>query len=77
MARTLQSFPKSTHPSARVSRVVVIEQNPMHGDDVIVEASDGEKFVRVISFNSLSNDYAYTAAKDYAHGIANPRSETK
>lgn len=65
--RILDSLPAAKGPAARV---VILSVNPAEGDNVIVESRDGSgQWRRVMSFNSLSNDYAYTAARDYMKTI--------
>ena len=39
--------------------------DPRHQNDVVVEKLYEGEWVEMMSFNSLSNDYAYTNARDY------------
>lgn len=72
--RIIYSYPGSN--GGRPTRVRTIPVNPQEGDDVIVEQSNGTEYVKVRSFNSLSNDYAYTSAGEYAKQIASKPSKT-
>lgn len=40
-------------------------------DDIVIEQRTGGNWLRVRTFNTLSNDYAHTASRDYAHSLAN------
>ena len=39
-------------------------------DDIIVEKLDGDVWVKVAAFNSLSDDYAHSNAKDFAFKLS-------
>lgn len=52
------------------ARVVATGISPFDGDDLVVQKRDGDAWVQVLRFNSLSNDYAYTSARDEARAIA-------
>ena len=39
-------------------------------DDIVVEQQTGGNWLRVRTFNSLSDDYASTNSRDYAHSLA-------
>lgn len=52
------------------ARVVDSGVSPFDGADLIVEQRKGQEWERVGSFNSLSNDYAYTSASDCARQCA-------
>lgn len=69
--RILYSFPQSSIGPA--TRVVLNGKPPTETDDVIVERFDGDRWVTVERYNSLSNDYAYTAARDRASRLNAPQ----
>lgn len=52
------------------ARVIDSGLSPFDGDDLIVEQRRDEQWVRVCSFNSLSDDYAYTNASNCARRLA-------
>lgn len=39
-------------------------------DDIVIEQRTGGNWLRVRAFNSLSDDYASTNSRDYAHALA-------
>lgn len=47
-------------------RVVDNGKSPMDGNDIIVQAKTPEGWHDLHSYNSLSDDYAYTNARDAA-----------
>lgn len=49
---------------------VVNYGNPFVQDDIVVEERTEGQWQRVMAFNSLSNDYAYTEARDFARNLA-------
>lgn len=50
-----------------VSRVIHNGKSPIeHASDIIVQIRAGNDWRDVCGFNSLSNDYAYTSAKEEA-----------
>lgn len=52
------------------ARVVAIPVNPEQENDVLVQRRDGSDWITVGSYNSLSNDYAYTSAREDAARLA-------
>jgi hypothetical protein len=58
-----------TYYSEKV-RVRSGEVSPMtHASDITVEVLEGEKWVVRMSYNSMSNDYAYTESRKYAESL--------
>lgn len=50
---------------------VRFEGNPMvDAADVFVDVKEGEQWVKKVSYNSMSDDYAYTNARQYAATLA-------
>lgn len=52
------------------SRVVSSGNTPFEGDDVLVQQRVDDDWKQVASYNSLSDDYAFTNARDRAQQIA-------
>ena len=42
-------------------------------DDIVVEEQRDGLWRRVMSFNSMSNDWAHSESRDYAHHLARQR----
>lgn len=51
-------------------RIQYLQVSPMVQNDIVVEELKQGEWVTLHSFNSLSNDYAYTSARDFAKRVA-------